>query len=621
MEDNYVEKSVVKYVNGIIVNVSAERFPVTSWSRIVQKPSTAKNNAYASTTIPMEGSTPHVTTTQAPIKYNFRKNPGKGVWVAEPKVTCNASFCNKLNLPGMQCMVIHNSVSNKKDNLWLFWNKSLPTLSVVFMSSQMVTVNVGGTLVSGVHAHVGIVQRRFLWSEMQLISEIKLPWLILGDFNAILSSKEKCGGGSPNRRFMMDFNECVNKCELLQAPKTGLAYSWSNCQHGNKRTLCNFDRAMFNQMWLQKYSDWGYTVGLRVVSDHSPLLGGSASIPKPANVPFRFQQMWLSHPQFMEAVSKCCLKKLKQALQDWNWNVFGNIHVQINDAEKKMQEAMKESDNNPFDDTILNKLVDAQNEYNSKEVQLNTLLRHKARVKWVKEGAANTNFFHTSLKIRQARNYISEIEDTNGNIISDQKQIAEILIQHFEKKFEFHEVEHVDSLLDAIPSVITKEDQEMLDVIPSEKEIKATLFNMDPNSSPGPDGFSGCFYKSCWHIIHKDIVQVIQLCWKRRFIPKGLNSNFLVLLPKSEGAKNPNHFRPIGLSNVSFKIFTKIIRTRMSSLMSKLVSSQQVAYIKGRCIQEQIVLASELVNEMKKKRRGENIGLKLDISQAYDSVR
>ncbi|XP_026430016.1 uncharacterized protein LOC113326516 [Papaver somniferum] len=59
--------------------------------------------------------------------------------------------------------------------------------------------------------------------------------------------------------------------------------------------------------------------------------------------------------------------------------------------------------------------------------------------------------------------------------------------------------------------------------------------------------------------------------------------------------------------------------TRTGHLMHKLVSPQQVAYVNGRCIQDQIMLASEMVNEMVKKRRCGNVGLKLDISQAYDS--
>ncbi|XP_026417279.1 uncharacterized protein LOC113312757 [Papaver somniferum] len=86
------------------------------------------------------------------------------------------------------------------------------------------------------------------------------------------------------------------------------------------------------------------------------------------------------------------------------------------------------------------------------------------------------------------------------------------------------------------------------------------------------------------------------------------------------GAKKASQYRPIGLSNVLFKIFTKIISVRMNGLMEKLISSQQAAYVKGRSIQEQILLASEMVNEMRKKRRGGNVAFKLDISQAYDSV-
>ncbi|XP_026437379.1 uncharacterized protein LOC113335562 [Papaver somniferum] len=168
--------------------------------------------------------------------------------------------------------------------------------------------------------------------------------------------------------------------------------------------------------------------------------------------------------------------------------------------------------------------------------------------------------------------------------------------------------------------MVTDTDQAMLDAIPEVEEIKKAVFDMYSNSALGPDSFSGMFYKACWNIIQADFVKVVQYCWRRRYIPKGLNSNFLVLLPKVQGAKKSNQFTPIGLSNFSFKVFTEILYTGMRSLVCKLVSPQQVAYIQGKSIHEQIMVASGLVNEMKKKRRGRNVGLKLDISQAYDSV-
>ncbi|XP_026384105.1 uncharacterized protein LOC113279645 [Papaver somniferum] len=176
-------------------------------------------------------------------------------------------------------MVIHNSSPGKKGNIWLFWNKSISQPQVISVSSQMITVSVGDVLVSGVHAHVKVVQRRFLWSEMQLVSDLNKPWIVLGDFNAVISQEEKVGGRLPNETAMLELSECLNQCELLPAPKTGLQFSWSNCQQGK----C-----------------WEKTV----VGD-------------PA---FQFLQK---------------LKELKRALNEWNCKVFGDVNVKIKKLKKE----------------------------------------------------------------------------------------------------------------------------------------------------------------------------------------------------------------------------------------------------------------------------------------------
>ncbi|XP_026459810.1 uncharacterized protein LOC113360520 [Papaver somniferum] len=136
-----------------------------------------------------------------------------------------------------------------------------------------------------------------------------------------------------------------------------------------------------------------------------------------------------------------------------------------------------------------------------------------------------------------------------------------------------------------------------------------------------PDGFSGWFYKCAWNIIGEDFIKSIQCCWSKGFIPTGMNSNFLMLLPKVKNVKRANQYGPTGLMNFRFKVITKVITSRLSLIMDKLISHQQGAFIKERNIQEHIVLASEMVNELDIKRRGGNFGLKLDITQAYDSLK
>ncbi|XP_026442466.1 uncharacterized protein LOC113342013 [Papaver somniferum] len=170
------------------------------------------------------------------------------------------------------------------------------------------------------------------------------------------------------------------------------------------------------------------------------------------------------------------------------------------------------------------------------------------------------------MKIRQTQNAIVELENNEGNIISSQQDISEVLLKHFEDKFKFQHTHTVDGVFDAIPILVHAEDNQMLAAIPSFDEIHKAVLDMDPDSAPGPYGFSGWFYKATWHIIGEDFLN----------------------LYNTAGPK------------VSFQL--------------------QGAFIKRRNIQDQIVLASELVNELETKRRGGNMALKIDIAQAYDSI-
>lgn len=48
-----------------------------------------------------------------------------------------------------------------------------------------------------------------------------------------------------------------------------------------------------------------------------------------------------------------------------------------------------------------------------------------------------------------------------------------------------------------------------LDTPFEESEIKAAVFSLPSVKAPGPDGFIGAFFKSCWEIIKHDVVLAI----------------------------------------------------------------------------------------------------------------
>lgn len=242
--------------------------------------------------------------------------------------------------------------------------------------------------------------------------------MIIRDFNTITSVHEKKGGRSPLNVAMSDFNEWIDNCELLQALKSGLQFSWSNGRCDKKRILCNLDRAFYNLQWLNLYSGWKYQVSSRGISDHSFLTGSNSEVPRPLNCPYRFQKMWTTHPNFIQLVkdswyeeingnaiyiSMNKLKRLKVLLKKWNWEVFGNVQVTLQQAEKKIIETNILFDSDPANIELLNNYITARWVRDIAAQNYHTLLSQKARINWVQFGDANTRFFHTSIKIRQAK--------------------------------------------------------------------------------------------------------------------------------------------------------------------------------------------------------------------------
>ena len=55
-----------------------------------------------------------------------------------------------------------------------------------------------------------------------------------------------------------------------------------------------------------------------------------------------------------------------------------------------------------------------------------TNLNKKSRENWLQLGDRNTMFFHSAVKIRQARNYIGQIYNAAGQKVSDYEELRNI---------------------------------------------------------------------------------------------------------------------------------------------------------------------------------------------------
>ena len=103
-------------------------------------------------------------------------------------------------------------------------------------------------------------------------------------------------------------------------------------------------------------------------------------------------------------------------------------------------------------------------------------------------------------------------------------------------------------------------------------------------------------------------------------IPKYFSHSCIVLLPKVNNPNKLTEFRPISLSNFTSKIISKLVSNRLSPILPALISSNQSGFVKGRSISENIMLAQEIIHQIKKPKIGSNVIIKLDMAKAYDRV-
>ncbi|KAL0295523.1 UNVERIFIED_CONTAM: hypothetical protein Sangu_3196200 [Sesamum angustifolium] len=158
-------------------------------------------------------------------------------------------------------------------------------------------------LITVIYGDYDIIPRRELWNALRNLSTgiQNEPWLILGDFNAVLDDSEVCGQAADTSASMMEFQSCIRDTGLVPLPFTGCPYTWHNCSEGPRSLWKRLDRMLVNGVWLDVWPGSSYVSALPSTSDHSPLiLTGTNRVAE--NVVFRFDNYLAQLPGFLGLV-------------------------------------------------------------------------------------------------------------------------------------------------------------------------------------------------------------------------------------------------------------------------------------------------------------------------------
>lgn len=270
---------------------------------------------------------------------------------------------------------------------------------------------------------------------------------------------------------------------------------------------------------------------------------------------------------------------------------------------------------------------DSIKRYLEEKEKLNELLYHeesywkqRAKIFWLEEGDANTKFFHASATSRKKSNHISSLQTEDGATIIDHEGMCLVVKEYYESIFAGSAEVEIEDMVSA-NMVSTEQNNKLVEEMTFE-EFTAAVKQMHPDKASGPDGLNPAFFQHFWPMLGREVFECCKEWLLKCTFPADFNNTNLVLIPKKVGANCMKDFRPIALCNVLYKILAKVLANRLKIILPGLISETQSAFVPGRSITDNVLIAFKVIHHMKRKHGGGEgeVALKLDISKAYDRV-
>ena len=143
---------------------------------------------------------------------------------------------------------------------------------------------------------------------------------------------------------------------------------------------------------------------------------------------------------------------------------------------------------------------------------------------------------------------------------------------------------------------------------------------MSSNKSPGNDGLSKEFYICFFDEIITHLLDALNLVFDQDQLSKSQRQEMITLIEKKGKDKRYlKNWRHISLINVDARIASKALAFRIRKVITNLIHSDQMAYVKGRYIGESVRLVSDIL-EHTDNNSIEAISFAADFQKAFDSI-
>jgi hypothetical protein len=459
-------------------------------------------------------------------------------------------------------------------------------------------------------------------------------WLLFGDLNLIFNSNEKQRGRDSNFNSLTMANNTIKACNLIDLGFQGSPFTWTNNQEGEHHIKERLDRFCATASWMAKFPRFTNYHLLNYNSDHCPILlvfgtlhdfrdnSHSKACIK------RFENFWTQDDACAQIIKATWdhttgdiqdrLHATMESTYQWGKATYGSVPKAIKETKDKIQ-SLKSLTPTREQLTLMHQL----------EAKLDDLLNKeeawwapRAKTKWLQLGDRNSKFFHFKASQRHRKNRINFIIDEQGICQSNNDKIQQVFMQNFTDLFTSSNPSDMQRTINVVANRVQPEQQAYLSQQFTAAEVAHATHQLKSSAAPGSDGLNAKFYQHYWDLLGSDITQTMLNILNNGGNPEPFNNTHICLIPKHKNPYIPADYRPIALCNVILKIITKTIANRVKEVLYEVVSPQQSAFLPGRLITDNTLIALETFHHLKnnKNKKKRYVGIKLDMAKAYDRL-
>ena len=247
----------------------------------------------------------------------------------------------------------------------------------------------------------------------------------------------------------------------------------------------------------------------------------------------------------------------------------------------------------------------------------------RSQAEWHEKGEKSTKYFLQLESRNRIKKSVRRLQRQDGSITADEKDILKMQAEFYEALYSEKHTKTKDEMRDYLGSIETPKlsqiEMEECEGPLRLEECRESLKSFKLNKAPGNDGLPIEFYKQFWPLFGKLLLDSFNYAYEHGDLSNSQRQAVITLLDKGKDRSLLKNWRPISLLNVDYKIASKALANRCTKHLSKLICENQVGFIKGRNIMDNIRSIADIFQFLKDESQP-GIIMNIDFEKAFDSV-